>query len=113
MCADPHIFTAQGKKTEATAVRKIVDAIRGATTVQLQISNYRADGSQFANWLMISPLCDSEGVYRYSVGCMVRDDATCRASQAESAHPHRPYATLRCVPSPPPAPSPSTSSSAE
>ena len=62
-------------------MRKMVDAIRSATTVQLKITNYKADGTQFVNLLMISPLLDSDGVYRYSVGCMVRDDATCRASK--------------------------------
>ena len=63
----------QGEKTEADAVAKMVDAIRGGvqtTLSDMPLTNYRKDGSEFVNVLTLHPVRDSTGVYRYCLGVL-------------------------------------------
>ena len=64
----------QGEDTEQEAVLQLVESIRAAEPVQLELTNYRKDGSRFRNLLSLQPVRDSLGVYRYSVGVMVNAD---------------------------------------
>ena len=60
----------QGKKTEAAAVRAMVNGIRGAKATTVRVTNYRKDGTAFVNVLSLLPVKDSTGEYRYSVGVL-------------------------------------------
>ena len=51
-------------------VREMVVAIRTATVTTVRTTNYRRDGSTFTNSVTISPVHDSNGVYRYSIGVL-------------------------------------------
>ena len=58
----------QGPKTEPEAVAKMVDAIRKAAPLTLELTNYKRDGTEFLNVLTLKPVRDSTGVYRYCIG---------------------------------------------
>ena len=60
----------QGKKSEAAAVRAMVAAIRGLKVTTVKVTNYRKDGSTFANVLTLIPVKDSSGVYRFNIGVL-------------------------------------------
>ena len=60
----------QGEETEAESVTKLVDAIRKALPTTVHITNYKADGSKFANVVTLNPIRDSTGVYRYCLGIL-------------------------------------------
>jgi len=60
----------QGPRTEAATVREMVVAIRTATVTTVRVTNYRRDGSTFINAVTMSPVHDSNGVYRYSIGVL-------------------------------------------
>ena len=72
----------QGAKTEAATVRAMVVAIRTATVTTVRVTNYKRDGSTFVNSLTMSPVHDSDGVYRYSIGVLA--DAADGASDGAS-----------------------------
>jgi PAS domain S-box-containing protein len=46
----------QGEKTDRAQIKRIADAIREEREISLDIVNYKADGSEFVNRLMIAPL---------------------------------------------------------
>jgi hypothetical protein len=48
----------------------MVVAIRTATVTTVRVTNYRRDGSTFINAVTMSPVHDSNGVYRYSIGVL-------------------------------------------
>ena len=60
----------QGPRTEAAAVREMVVALRTAIMTTVRATNYRRDGSTFINAVTLSPVHDSNGVYRYSIGLL-------------------------------------------
>jgi len=60
----------QGKKTEAAAVRAMVNGIRGAKVTTVRVTNYKKDGTAFVNVLSLIPVKDSTGEYRYNVGVL-------------------------------------------
>ena len=60
----------QGEDTEQEAVHRMVDAIRNALSIQVELTNYRKDGSQFKNLVSLRPVFDSNGRYRYSIGIL-------------------------------------------
>jgi len=60
----------QGEKTEAKAVHELVEGLRMAQPVQVELTNYRADGTGFRNLLSLQPVHDCDGVYRYCIGVL-------------------------------------------
>ncbi|KAG8468046.1 hypothetical protein KFE25_007098 [Diacronema lutheri] len=60
----------QGKETEPKMVTKMVRALRYAKELALDVTNYRLDGSKFTNDLSLTPVHDTEGEYRYSLGIL-------------------------------------------
>lgn len=60
-----------GKDTEPDRTKMIVDAIRAQNPVQVQITNYRRDGSSFQNALMIAPTFDEKGQLAFFLGSQV------------------------------------------
>ena len=64
----------QGEETEQDAVQQLVDALREARPVQVELTNYRNDGAPFRNLLSLRPVHDSNGRYRYCIGILA--DAT-------------------------------------
>ena len=65
----------QGPQTEQDAVRRVVESVRCARQGQVELTNYKADGTAFRNLLSLQPVHDSNGVYRYSIG-VLSDAAT-------------------------------------
>ena len=48
----------------------MVQSLRGAKPTDVQITNYRKDGTTFTNALSLLPVNDSNGEYRYSIGLL-------------------------------------------
>ena len=55
----------QGPETDRNAVRRIHAAIEGGRDIELDILNYRKDGSTFWNALYLSPVRDSSGDIKF------------------------------------------------
>ena len=51
----------QGSDTDSEAIEAIRAAIRGRHEIQVELVNYRRDGSPFLNQLVIKPIFDEEG----------------------------------------------------
>ena len=60
----------QGEETEQDAVLQLVEALRAAEPVQLEMTNYKKDGTRFRNLLSLQPVHDSRGTYRYCIGVL-------------------------------------------
>jgi PAS domain S-box-containing protein len=60
----------QGAKTEASAVREMVVAIRTGKKTNVRVTNYKRDGSTFLNSVTLSPVHDETGMYRFSIGVL-------------------------------------------
>merc|ERR1712087_859646 len=58
----------QGPKTEPGSVAVIQDALRRGVDCHVKITNYRKNGETFENLLMLRPVHDSNGVYRFCIG---------------------------------------------
>ena len=65
----------QGEETEQGAVQQLVEALREAQPVQVELTNYRKDGSRFRNMLSLQPVHDARGRYCYSIGVLADADA--------------------------------------
>ena len=50
------------------AVQQLVEALREAQPVQLELTNYKRSGTPFRNLLSLRPVHDSNGVYRFCIG---------------------------------------------
>ncbi|WP_158747710.1 PAS domain-containing protein [Acidisphaera sp. L21] len=55
----------QGPDTDPATVAKIRDAIRGGRAIDVDLLNYRKDGTIFWNALYLSPVRDKAGVIRF------------------------------------------------
>ncbi|MGI4975859.1 MAG: PAS domain-containing protein, partial [Janthinobacterium lividum] len=55
----------QGPQTDRAAVRRIAEAVRDATTVEVDLRNHRKDGTPFWNRLLIGPVRDASGEVAY------------------------------------------------
>jgi PAS domain S-box-containing protein len=73
----------QGDETEQDALQQLVDAIREAQPVQVELTNYRKDGSLFRNLLSLRPVHDSNGRYRYNIGILADADAINTSSREQ------------------------------
>ena len=60
---------------EQEAVLQLVESLRAAEPVQLELTNYRKDGRAFRNLLSLRPVHDSNGRYRYCIGVLADADA--------------------------------------
>lgn len=60
-----------GDATEPWATDRIRDAIRSQRSVLVDILNYRRDGSQFRNGVMVTPLFDEAGDLEWFLGSQV------------------------------------------
>lgn len=58
----------QGENTETAAVRKLKRAIDSGDDAAVKLKNYRSDGSEFVNALLISPVRDDAGQLLYFLG---------------------------------------------
>ena len=70
----------QGEETEQDAVLQLVEALRAAEPVQLEMTNYKKNGSAFVNLLSLQPVHDSRGAYRYCIAISA-DSATLTTSE--------------------------------
>jgi PAS domain S-box-containing protein len=61
----------QGEGTSAEAVDSIRKALREEREIDVEILNYRKDGSAFWNQLSLSPVHDDEGRLRYVFGSQI------------------------------------------
>ena len=57
----------QGPDSEPTAVEAIVAGLRAGVDTCVRITNYRKDGDSFVNLLLLRPVFDSNGVYRFCI----------------------------------------------
>ncbi|WP_338052369.1 PAS domain-containing protein [Psychromarinibacter halotolerans] len=58
----------QGEKTDEDDLQRIRDALKAETETTIDIVNYRADGVQFLNRLLLSPVYDTEGNLTHFLG---------------------------------------------
>ncbi|MGB7404882.1 MAG: PAS domain-containing protein, partial [Pacificimonas sp.] len=58
----------QGEQTDKRTVQRIRDAIAKKTEVNVDVFNYKADGTGFWNRLLLSPLFDEDDELAYYVG---------------------------------------------
>ena len=67
----------QGEKTDPSGVREIREALEAEREITIDILNYRADGEEFVNRLMITPLRQKTGEVGYFLGIQTqRSDYT-------------------------------------
>ena len=55
----------QGPETDRTAVARVRDAVRAVRNVNVDLLNYRKDGSTFWNALYVSPVVDERGELQF------------------------------------------------
>ena len=87
----------QGKGTDPATVAEIRSAIRDVRTCDVELLNYRKDGSPFWNQLLISPVRDEQGLLTHFVG--TQTDVTERRSleeQLRNAFDHAPVGMYLC-----------------
>jgi len=72
----------QGELTEQEDLTSLVWAIRHAKPAQVELTNYKEDGTSFRNHLSIRPIHDSNGMYRFCIA-MLADVAQLSAVQRE------------------------------
>jgi PAS domain S-box-containing protein len=78
----------QGEGTSAEAVAAIREAMREEREIEVEILNYRKDGSAFWNQLGLSPVHDDEGRLLYVFGSQI-DVTELRKVQSLEAAEHR------------------------
>jgi len=75
------------------AVQTIVDGLRAGAATQVELTNYKQDGTPFRNLLSLQPVHDSNGVYRFCIGVLA-DVATLPPNarqevRRETGHTHK------------------------
>jgi PAS domain S-box-containing protein len=65
-----------GNRTDDAATQRLRDAIRNKRPIYEPILNYRSDGSQFTNGVMITPLFGEDGEIAWFLGSQVELGAT-------------------------------------
>lgn len=77
----------QGADTDPEAVSRLREALRRREAVQVELKNYRKDGTPFWNELHVAPIFDDRGGAMYFIGSQI--DVTERVeSKARLAHAH-------------------------
>jgi len=80
----------QGAETDPEDVARIRRALRTRTETTVDILNYRADGTQFLNRLLLAPIFDASGALRYFLGIQKRlTDSEARSSFNVAQHAMR------------------------
>ena len=77
----------QGPETDPAAVRTLAEAIRSRGEVQVDIWNYRKDGSRFWNSMFVGPITDADGRLLYYFGSQI--DASARQVAEEATNRER------------------------
>ncbi len=72
----------QGPDTDPASIQVLADAVRHNLHTQVELWNYRKDGSPFWNSMFIGPVCDRNGKLLYHFGSQV--DATSRREADEA-----------------------------
>ena len=85
----------QGDDRDQPAVKEIREAVREGRAVQVELRNYRKDGSMFWNELYLSPVYDEAGKLVLFVG--VQNDVTARAEALEELRRARDTLETRVV----------------
>jgi len=73
----------QGKQTDQAVVSKLREAIAARSDTQVEIWNYRKDGSMFWNSMFVSPVFDRSGALLFILGSQL--DATARRDAEEAS----------------------------
>jgi len=60
----------QGRGTEAELLSSLIMAVRAGAPLSIKITNYRKDGTPFQNGLLLRPVHDTDGAYRYNIGLL-------------------------------------------
>ncbi len=76
----------QGPETDPAAVARIAQAVAGATSIEIDIRNYRKDGQQFWNRLLMAPVHDAFGELAYFFASQV--DVTIERERLEGLQSH-------------------------
>jgi PAS domain S-box-containing protein len=82
----------QGPDTDPAAGRVLGDAVRAGAETQVDLWNYRKDGSRFWNSMFIGPVHDAQGKLLYYFGSQV--DSSARRAAEEAANRERRLDTL-------------------
>lgn len=64
----------RGKKTEPQKTELLRQAIQERRPAMVELVNYRKDGSEFRNAVMIAPLFDDDGSLQYFLGSQIAID---------------------------------------
>ncbi|MFO0883514.1 MAG: PAS domain S-box protein [Pirellulales bacterium] len=60
----------QGKETELSAVTRVLESIQQGKTCDVELINYRKDGTPFWNHLALAPVCDEQGKATHFIAVM-------------------------------------------
>ncbi len=82
----------QGEDTDPASVRLLGDAVRSGRETQVDLWNYRKDGSRFWNSMFVGPVRDAEGRLLYWFGSQT--DSSSRRAAEEAADRERRMDTL-------------------
>ena len=81
----------QGKATDPTGIRVLAEAIQSGREVQVELWNYRKDGTAFWNSMFVGPVYGPDGRLLYHFGSQLdatarkeRDEATARAQRMDT-----------------------------
>jgi PAS domain S-box-containing protein len=72
----------QGPDTDPRAIQRLSDAVRSNARTQVELYNYRKDGSAFWNSMFVGPVYDRDGKLLYHFGSQL--DATSRHDADEA-----------------------------
>jgi PAS domain S-box-containing protein len=78
----------QGLHTDPDAIRQLSAAVRGRKEAQVELWNYRKDGSAFWNSMFVGPVFGGDGTLLFHFGAQVDATARRHADQAK-AHTQR------------------------
>ena len=74
----------QGEASDETVMRKLSEAVSGAKEIQVELWNYRKDGTRFWNSMFVGPIHDDAGNLLYFLGSQL--DATARKELDEARY---------------------------
>ncbi len=77
----------QGPDTDTASVRMLSEGIRGRGEVQVELWNYRKDGSRFWSSMFVGPITNAEGRLLYYFGSQI--DASSRKVAQEATNRER------------------------
>ncbi len=80
-----------GPETDHAVTHRVLEAVRAGRSSTITVLNYRKDGTQFWNWVVVSPIRDTDGTVTHWVGTSrdVTDDVEQADAQAASIREER------------------------